>query len=219
LPAVLKDPAVDPTVALALLDRLSRQGPLAAGETGARISLLQRVGRDAEARKRWLATLPAGARGDDALLFDGGFEHPDITGAYGWRLAPSPGVEIGDDAAAVQGEHALAIDFSGRAISAMGLEQSLALAPGAYRFAFAADNATDAQRPIAWRLLCRDGAELLSLPLPPPGRRGWQRGWTDFSVPAGCSGQTLRLELLARSLFDRQLSGTLRLDDLRIERR
>ena len=217
---VLKDPATDPAIALDLLSRLSRQGPLTDGETDVRIALLQRTGHDTDARQRWLATLPSDARGDGGLLFDGGFEHPGITGPYGWRLAPSPGVDIGGDAsAAAQGAHALAIGFSGRAIGAIGLEKSLALAPGDYRLAFAADNGTDAQRPIAWRVLCRDGSELLSLPLPPPGRHGWQRGGADFSVPAGCSGQVLRLELLVRLLFDRQLSGTLRLDDIRIDRR
>ena len=217
LPA-LKDPATDPAVALGLLARLGRESPLTAAETDARIGLLQRTGQEAAARQLWLSTLPADARGEGGLVFDGGFEHPDITGAYGWRLAPSPGVDIGsDEGGPAQGSRALAIQFSGRAIGAIGLEQSLALAPGDYRFAFAADNGTDAQRPIAWRLLCRDGAELLSQPLPSPGRHGWQKTTADFVVPAGCSGQVLRLELLARSLFDRQLSGTLRLDDVRIE--
>jgi len=216
LPA-LKDPTTDPGIALGLLTRLSQDSSLTPAETDVRIGLLQRTGQDAEARRQWLATLPADVREGDNLLFDGGFEHPGVAGAYGWRLAPSPGVDIGsDDDAPAQGRHALAIDFSGRAIGGIGLEQSLALAPGDYRLGFAAQNATDAQRPIAWRLRCRDGAELLSLPLPAPGGQGWQRTSADFRVPAGCSGQTLGLELLARSLFDRQLSGTLRLDDIRI---
>jgi hypothetical protein len=218
LPA-LKDPATDPAVALGLLARLGREAPLTAAETDARIGLLQRTGQDAGARQLWLSTLPADARGEGGLVFDGGFEHPDVTGAYGWRLAPSPGVDIGsDDGAPAQGTRALAIRFGGRAIGAIGLEQSLALAPGSYRLAFAADNGTDAQRPIAWRVLCRDGAELLSQPLPPAGEHGWQRARADFIVPAGCPGQVLRLELLARSTLDRQLSGTLRLDDVRIDR-
>ena len=219
LPA-LKDPATDPAVALGLLARLGRESPLTAAETDARIGLLQRTGQDAGARQLWLSTLPADARGEGGRVFDGGFEHPDITGAYGWRLAPSPGVDIGsDDGAPAQGRRALAIRFGGRAIGAIGLEQSLALDPGAYRLAFDADNATDAQRPIAWRLLCRNGTELLSQPLPSAGQRGWQHVTADFQVPAGCSGQVLRLELLARSRLDRQLSGTLRLDGVRIDTR
>lgn len=217
---VLKDPATDPAVALGLLARLSQKSPLTTAEIDTRISLLQRTGQDAEARTLWLSTLPAGAHGAGALLFDGGFEHPGIDDAYGWRLAPSPGVDIGrDDSAPAQGQHALAIDFGGRAIGAIGLEQSLALGPGDYRLTFAAENDTDAQRPIAFRLLCRSGTQLLSLPLPGPGNKGWQRAGDDFTVPAGCSGQVLRLELLAQSTLDRQLSGTLRLDDIRIASR
>jgi len=165
--------------------------------------------------------LPAAQRGDNAYLFDGGFEHPDVTGAYGWRIDPPPGADItSDDINPAQGRHALTIDFSGRAIQNPGLSQRLTLAPGDYRLSLAVDNATDAQRPFAWRLSCKGpGQPLLSLSLPDAARHGWQQVGVDFAVPPGCTGQTLHLDFLARSIAERQLTGSLRVDAIRIASR
>ncbi|WP_159015921.1 hypothetical protein [Cognatiluteimonas profundi] len=218
---VLLDASTSTPAALDLLARLARRIPLLPAEADARIALLQRAGRDGDARQLWLEALPTSQRGDDARLFDGGFEHPDVTGAYGWRLDPPPGVAItSDDTNPAQGAHALSIDFSGRAVQGPGLSQRLALAPGDYRLSLAVDNATDAQRPFAWRLSCQaPGEPLLSLSLPDGSRRGWQQVAADFSVPAGCTGQTLHLDFLARSIAERQLTGSLRLDAMRIANR
>ena len=107
--------------------------------------------------------------------------------------------------------------FGGRAIATPGVQQSLALAPGRHAMHASADNQTDAQRPFAWRISCREGTELLVLPL--ATSPGWHPVEADFVVPTGCPGQVLRLELLARSIAERQVSGTLRVDDVRIRRR
>jgi len=217
---MLLDPSAPPSAALGLLERLSRRTQLSAGEADARITLLRRSGQDEEARQLWLAGISVTSHGDDALLFDGGFEHPEVTGEYGWRAAPPPGVAIlsdGDDPA--EGLQALAIDFSGRAIQSPGLTQNLALGPGAYRFSFAVDNATDAQRPFAWRLSCNHPHEpLLSMPLAAAAAHGWINLQARFTVPVGCPGQTLHLDFLARSIAEQQLSGRLRLDAIHISR-
>lgn len=217
---VLLDPGTPTQAALALLDQLAARTALSAEETAARVLLLQRDGRDAEARRQWLESLPMTADATSAWLFDGGFEHPDIAGPYAWQQTPPPGVAMATDAdAAATGRQSLRIDFSGRAIATPGLQQALALPPGRYRLQLAADNATDAQRPFAWRLACRSGgASLLSLPLPAPSASatGWQPVAGEFDVPPDCPGQVLRLDFLARSLAERQVAGTLRLDALRI---
>ena len=135
-------------------------------------------------------------------------------------------------ASAVDGAQSLALVFSGRAITAPGLQQALALAPGAYELRFAFDNDTNAQRPFAWQIACSDRRELLtarSAPSQPSPaseemssasrKPGWQQSSADFVVPEGCSGQTIRLDLLTRSTLERQLSGTLFLDAIRIQRR
>ncbi|MDB6164624.1 MAG: hypothetical protein JWL98_2056 [Xanthomonadaceae bacterium] len=218
VPALLdKATPVDP--ALDLLAQLSQGRALSTPEADARLALLLRAGRDSEARGLWLAGLPAASRSDSATLFDGGFEHSGVTGAYAWKQNPPPGVAIAtDDARPAQGAHALAIEFGGRAVSGTGLSQDLALTQGRYRLSAMVDNATDAQWPFAWRLVCRNPAEpLLTMPLPDPSTHGWQRVSAQFAVPADCPGQTLELELLARSLADRQINGSLRLDAMSIQ--
>jgi hypothetical protein len=217
---VLLDSSAPTAAALDFLARLALRSPPTAGEADARIALLQRAGRDVEARQLWLSALPAAQRSEITDLFDGGFEHPDVTGAYGWRLAPPPGVAIAsDDNNPAQGRRALTIDFSGRAIQSPGLAQRIALTPGRYRLSLAVDNATDAQRPFAWRVSCQGAGEsLLSLELPQGPAHGWQTLGAGFTVPADCPGQTLHLDLLARSIAEQQLSGRLRLDAVRIAR-
>jgi tetratricopeptide (TPR) repeat protein len=214
---VLLDAKTPPAIAVQLLAELAAGTSPTERETDTRITLLQRMGRSNQARQLWLARLPAGAGQGHGLLFDGGFEHPDISGGYGWRQAPPPGVSFADDRTApVEGNHALAIDFSGRAVTTPGLEQWLALPAGDYHLAFASDNGTDALRPFAWQLRCQgDGRLLASLPL--PAAAGWQHGSGNFTVPPGCPGQSLRLDYLGRSLAERQFSGSLRLDALQLQ--
>lgn len=206
----------DPGIALALLSLLSRSTPLTDAEADARVRLLQRTGRYADARRAWLAALPAARSAGAALLFDGGFEQTDRSGVYAWQQSPPPGVDIGPDRAAAEGQRSLAIVFSGREVATPGLQQALALASGAYTLDFVSDNRTDAQRPFAWRVTCSDGRRLADALL--PVRPGWRRTRVAFQVPAGCSGQTLRLEFLGRSMAERQISGALRLDALQLSR-
>jgi hypothetical protein len=218
LRSVLLDPATPAANAAQLLDQLAARAPLTEAEQGARIVLLQRLGRAPEARRLWLASVGQPASGVVPLAFDGGFEQPDIRDGYGWRQSPPPGVAfIDDDREPAEGKHALAIEFEGRAVTTPGLEQALALPPGDYALSTAADNRTDAQRPFAWTLRCQDGGTvLLTLPLPDASTDGWQQVRDRFNVPASCHGQLLRLDYLGRSLDERQFSGSLRIDAVRV---
>ena len=56
----VRAPSVDPQVALDLLARLAARTALKPGEQDARIALLQQAGRDADARRFWLALADAG---------------------------------------------------------------------------------------------------------------------------------------------------------------
>jgi hypothetical protein len=218
LRSVLLDPATSPANAAQLLAELAARTPLTEAEQGARIVVLQRLGRTQEARRLWLASVGQPASGDVPLVFDGGFEQPDIRDGYGWRQSPPPGVAfIDDDREPAEGHHALAIEFEGRAVTTPGLEQSLALPPGDYRLSASVDNLTDAERPFAWTLRCQDGgAVLLTLPLPDGSTAAWQQVRDGFRVPASCNGQVLRLDYLGRSLDERQFSGRLRMDAVHV---
>jgi hypothetical protein len=220
LPAALAAKGSDPRLALALLDALAADKPLPAPERRVQVALLRDSGRAAEARAAWLAALPVQARdADDRWLYDGGFEHePDAGNGYGWRIAQVPGMAVDFDASQpLQGRRALALDFAGRALSGLRIAQWLALPPGAYRLQAALDDATDSQRPFRWRLACSGGAQALLELDSVPGRRGWQRLASAFTIPpVACAGQELWLEHAGRSLEERSFEGRLRLDALAI---
>lgn len=211
-----KDTPVEP--ALTFLDELADQQPLADGELQARITLLDRAGRPVEAREAWLQTLDPAARAADGLIFDGGFEHPDISGGYGWQITPLAGVAMGHDASdSLQGDLALAIVFDGRAVQFAHLQQSLALAPGNYRLQAASSNAVSTARPFEWRLSCiNDNRALVVLPL--AVRPDWQQVEAGFTVPDACNRQRLQLRHSARTLAERRLRGALKIDETYITR-
>jgi len=221
LAVVLKSPQTPAKPAAHLLERLAARSPLLPGEVDARIVLLGRLGRNAEARAAWLHSLPAQARGkDDAWLFDGGFEHPEISDGYGWRIAQQPALAVVyDDVAPLEGRYALSLAFTGRAVTAPGLEQSLALTPGRYRLDLAVENDTEAARPFVLEVVCQGGATpQLNLPLPAAAPT-WVRSSGSFDIPdTGCPGQLLRLQYPGRSLPERLVSGSLRLDAIHLNR-
>ena len=220
LPPVLLAEGSTTEFALPLLAQLAQRSPMTEGETNARVSLLQRAGGDAEARRLWLQAVPGGDDAANALLFDGGFERPGVTGPFAWRVSQPPGVTAEDALVdPAQGRHALSFDFADRAINGFALTQAIALAPGRYRLQAIYDNDTDSTRPFVWKIMCKQGgAPLLQLELASGPSRGWRRRGADFDVPAGCTAQTLGLHHDGRSIAERQFNGRLRLDGMQILR-
>lgn len=211
-----KDTPVEP--ALAFLRELADQQPLAENELQARIVLLDRAGRPAEARAAWLQTLDPAARAADGPIYDGGFEHPDVSGGYGWQIRPLAGVAVGHDAGDPwRGSYALAIVFDGRAVQFAHLQQALALPPGNYRLHAASSNAVSTTRPFEWRLTCAEGDHALVV-LPLADRPDWQQVDAGFTVPDACPRQRLQLRHSARTLAERRLHGVLKIDEMQITR-
>ena len=218
LRGVLLDPATSPTNAAQLLAELAARTPLTEAEQGARIVVLQRLGRAPEARRLWLASVGQPASGAVPLVFDGGFEQPDIRDGYGWRQSPPPGVAfIDDERDPAEGKQALAIEFEGRAVTTPGLEQALALPPGNYPCLPPSRIVpTPSVRSHGQCVARTAAAVLLTLSLPDASTDGWQQVRDRFNVPASCHGQVLRLDYLGRSLDERQFSGSLRIDAVHV---
>lgn len=218
LPPILLDEGSPPGSALSLLAQLGQRSPRTAKETEAYVTLLQRAGRDAEARREWLHAVSPRADAAHALLFDGGFEQPDVAGAFGWHIGQPPGVTVENAREDVaEGRHALSFDFADRAINGFALDQSITLAPGRYRLQVAYDNDTDSTRPFVWKIMCKRGRPtLLRLELEAGRTLGWRHGGADFQVPSGCAAQTLALRHDGRSIAERQFKGRLRLDGMQI---
>lgn len=218
VPALLAD-TTPVAGAETLLAALASDDVLTPAELDARVTLLQRMGRPDAARAVWLATLPPAQRAlAGPALFDGGFEAPDITGGFAWQTTPQTGVTLlPDDSAPAEGRGSLSLVFEGRAVTGLGLEQPLALAPGEYQLTGRAANDTNAPRPFAFELVCASDGRILgkvALPHPAAGR-DWQPFAGILAVPAGpCTAHRLHLRYQGRTLNERILSGTLRLDAL-----
>ncbi len=212
--------SADPEAIEAFLSTLDASSPLGASEVGLRADNLVRMGRSLEARQVWERALPPAARAFSGLVHDGGFETGEGPVPYGWQLESPAGAVIGlDRHHAYRGSSSLGLVFSGRAVDFSGVRQRMALAPGRYRLAGAADSMLQGgELPFAWVITCRDdGKPLARLPLVTT-TVGWHRFEVAFQVPAACSEQDLVLARDARTLRERQLSGRLYLDDVTIRR-
>jgi tetratricopeptide (TPR) repeat protein len=207
----------DPAAALALLDALAVR-PLPAEELAQRMSLLESLGRARDARAAWSAALPAATRRLDGPLFDGGFESGEGPPPYGWRLPSAPEALVGLETAHVaQGHSALSVLVHGRAVILPDVAQRLVLAPGHYRLLLQADSALAGDgRGFAWVLACNAPELELARVVLPRQTRGWRPFAADFTVPAPCPTQTLRLVHEGRNLAERAVSGRLGVDAMQI---
>lgn len=214
---VLRDS--DPAQAETLLARLATRAPLQPNELAVRVEALGKLGRPAQARQIWLASLADEERALDGTPFDGGFEGTDQTGGYGWKWDADPGVVIGLDAIEpAQGQQSLQAEFDGRAVRFVGPRQRLALAPGRYEITSSVEDRTGSPRRFAWFVQCMPGPNLVQLDLPAPSGAGWKRTQATFDVPPDCPGQQLSLRHTGRSMSERQIRGRLRVDDVRLRK-
>lgn len=161
-------------------------------------------------------------------VFNGDFERAPDGSAFDWVL--STGGEYRDGFVVSLRTHSdgdnptrhLHVRFTGRPIRGHFVEQVLALRPGTYVMSYRALEVGfgDAQTP-RWTLRCSNEASSM---LPPPTRATaaaatWLRTTMEFTVPAHCMGQTLRLEPASRLSALEGLRGVLSIDDVAVARR
>ncbi len=145
----------------------------------------------AGARQTWLATLPQRERGANRLMADGAFTGLRSPRPFGWTFRD---VEAGRAEPAKDGQRTY-LDvayFGGQRVTLA--EQMLALPPGRHslRLIARSPNGITSGR-IFWRLTCLPGGSQIGLL--DMGRAGAdnRRFSVDFTVPAGCPGQSLSL--------------------------
>lgn len=132
-----------------------------------------------------------------ATIRDGGFERDAMLPPLDWQLTDADGFgatrEPGDD-----GSNVLKLNAS---LSQSGVvaRQFLLLAPRSYRLTLRVGgiDRTPGADPVV-RLSCADGRELVSFALPEAGGRSTT---PEFSVPAGCGGQWLKVTLKAPEII------------------
>lgn len=131
-----------------------------------------------------------------AAVANGGFGDAAAPEPFQWRLAQEAGavVEIVPDEVR-PADPALRIDYDGYSTVRFA-EQLLFLAPGRYRLT--AEARAEAGQPgerMVWSLTCSPGdLRVLSVPAVARSATVWSPISEEFTVPAACPGQWLRLE-------------------------
>lgn len=219
-PQLIRVLARDPDVQQAVLSRLAESGAdpdlilrIAGASPTARApdglpwqrqllgSLVQR-GDMARALRLWrdFSGLPAGP--DDKAVHDGRFQGLPGAAPFNWGLnSGSAGVAERIPAPALQ------VEFYGRETVDLA-QQLMVLRPGRYRLRFRAEgNAKGDDSRLAWRILCAgSNAPLAEFVLRDVTAAPRTMGG-EFTVPAGCAAQSLRLTGIAGEFPDTQLAA------------
>ena len=215
--AALRDPkAGNPAANGRVMEALQAQGGLTPEEYGRWLDSLIASGRWGEAYARWAGSV-AKPDGRLPLVYNGDFRQA-ITGAgFDWRLRRVPGVLASVEPGNGRGGQAAYLRFLDRRVASAGLEQPLLLGPGRYRLtarmrAQGLRSATGLQ----WVVGCVGKGGAVARLDPVDGNHDWREFVTDFTVPAGCDGQWLRLVNPVAAGAAQRVAGSLWVDDVKI---
>lgn len=200
---------------------LSRKGvnALPAEALGAYLARLQQDGDWTEAWFVWLNSLGKEGLTRTGHVYNGSFESRPSNMGFDWIYRQSPAVVMETTTTyGTTGERALHLVFRGLRIKFEHLHQYLMLPPGAYTLQGRArpDNLKAAQG-MQWSLYCLGNNVPLTSTDRFSGAGQWTRFRSQFTVPAGCPVQMLRLELAGRIQLDYDVSGGIWFDDLAVE--
>ena len=184
----------------AMFDARVKAGLGTAEERGCVIDRLQRANLWSDAYVLWVNGLAPGERERIGLVFNGSFELPLSNRGFDWRMRAQEGVQVSTEFADGSAERqVLHVAYASALFAGPPIHQSLLLTPGRYRFDARARLNLESWRGLQWALYCRDEAGRETGQLFATDRliglSDWKKLHNEFSVPANCPVQTLRLEL------------------------
>jgi hypothetical protein len=177
-----------------LIAELAKIGsPINPQERAIYLTRLVQVGQGQAAYAYWLREQRSAGNNASPLAWDGGFEHVPAVGALGapfeWQLTPQSTGVAGIAPSPRQGQQ-LSIspgsDYRGTLVS-----QTMALQPGRYRLVARVEGDAAATG-LRWTIRCLPANVELALDTGPGGA---QFGPATFAVPAGCTAQTLAIDM------------------------
>jgi len=213
----------EPAAAFAVLSELrSGPNPPTDGEVTAYLDRLIAEERFELAYLAWIHFLAPERTSELAYVTNGDFERPITGGPFDWRIDRATGastsvVATGDPDRGL----ALRVVFADTRVPYRNLTKLLLLPPGGYRLlADVKANDLNTARGMTWRVRCAGGERRIVGETPPvAGTTAWQRVEGAFEVPStGCRAQWLSLELAARAAVERQVSGEIWFDRVKIAR-
>lgn len=170
-----------------------------------------------------LPTLPATI----GNVFNGDFELPLADRLFDWRLAAGGEyregfvIAIRDDESRRKKNRVLSISFNGRPLRTPVAQQYLALEPARYTFAYSMrPTGLPVNSAVAWTLRCIPAAVNPGLSAIKSSEAvvGWVTKTQEITIPAGCTGQILELDLGSKLQMMQGMSGSVLFDDLSLIR-
>jgi len=166
------------------------------------IDALIEAGRFEEAHELW-ATADSNNR-HDAILFDGGFEHPiePDSGRFGWQVMAGPTVRVlSSSDLPYAGQRSLRLEYSGNLDPGVAVVSQIipVTSSSRYRLAFAArtQGLVSAALPIVVVTeTSKDGQVLGRSTALPPGTTGWHLSNVDFETASATRAVTVSVQRL-----------------------
>ena len=147
---------------------------------------------------------------------DGGADRLAAGGEYREGFATA----IRNDDSRGRSTNVLAVRFNGRPLRLPIAQQFLALTPGRYLLTYSMRDVGTTPSGVSWVMRCVP--PLLSLtssaPVAERGNGGWTIRKQEITIPTGCTGQLLDLEVGNRLQMLQGLQGTVFFDDVSIIR-
>jgi tetratricopeptide (TPR) repeat protein len=169
----------------------------------------------------WLQFLPSEQLRVAGYLFNGSFEFPPSGLPFDWVMRGGTGATVDIVRRPDQtGERALLIELGPGRVELGGVDQTLLLPPGRYRFNAKYGGEVVGPRGLVWRVTCAgQGAPIGQSAMMVGLARPWKTVEVSFTVPGpDCRAQQLRLSLDARMPSEQLVSGSVWYDELQIDR-
>lgn len=167
----------------------------------------------------WLESGKRDPRAQNEFLYNARFHAPISNMPFDWTFDPTPGANM-----RVEGTGArrnLVVEFFGSRIGFQNISQWLLLPPGAFTFSgIERADGVMSDRGVRWRIACANdlGGELASTPAL-TGSTPWREFSVSFTVPPTCRAQRLVLEVPARVVLERVISGRVSYSNLSLNAR
>ena len=188
--------------------------PASEDEVRPLIGRLVADGRFEEAYIIWLESGRRDQRSAGELLYNARFLAPPSNLLFDWTFDPTPGANLQIERAGTR--RTLSVDFFGSRLGFQNVSQWLLLPPGDYVFSgLELAEGVVGDRGVRWRLACADDlvGELAATPSL-TGTIAWREFSATFSVPPSCRAQRLVLEVPARVVLERVISGRVSFSNL-----
>jgi len=181
---------------------------------------LQREGYWTESYFAWLNSLPNDQTKSVGNIFNGGFEEPLSNLGFDWISTPA-GYILVETAPTygITGQRALHVVFRGPRQRFRHFGQYLMLPAGEFSLrGRARPESLETQGAVQWGVYCLDGDEALGKSERFAGTDQWRHFSFQFTVPADCPIQLLRLEVAGRAWLDYETKGGIWFDDIAVDR-